>query len=107
MVLWVVTGRDAYNGGEYRPLVEGGGKGGREDDAGDRRWVSYVEEKIIVEGISLYQSSQCMKVGDIFANKKLVRQMQERPRTLMWVRGHQGVGRVQRELALPPGWEAV
>jgi len=69
MVLWVVTGGDAYDGREYGPLAEGSGEGWDRQvpTGGSVVW----GEKFLWRGVSLYQCGRCMKLGDIFADKKL------------------------------------
>ena len=57
----MVTRGDAYDGGEYAPLVESSGEGG------SVVW----GERLLWRGVSVYQCGRCMKVGDIFADKKL------------------------------------
>jgi len=69
MVLWVDTGRDAYDGGEYTPLSGKGWERQRVPTSGAVVW----GERLLWRGVSVYQCGWCMKVGsgDIFADKKL------------------------------------
>jgi len=47
--------------------------GGRADDAGGGavEWGERLLWRFFWRGVSLYQCGRCMKVGDIFADKKL------------------------------------